>query len=135
MPRTARTPTRTCRACGKDKPHSDFPWAGRWRHTCHVCLHERQLRLAAHDGLSRDVLLVLTKYKMTGREFQRLLIAQAGRCGICAKPLEKICIDHDHATGKVRGLLCPGCNTGIGLLGDTAESVARAVQYLERARQ
>jgi len=38
---------------------------------------------------------------------------------------------HCHTTGKIRGVLCPNCNRGIGMLGDTAEAVQKAVNYLK----
>jgi hypothetical protein len=40
-------------------------------------------------------------------------------------------IDHDHKTGQVRGLLCSGCNTGLGHLGDDIQGLKRALEYLE----
>lgn len=47
--------------------------------------------------------------------FRRMIDAQNGCCGICRKPMKgKIHVDHDHATGVVRGLLCPACNLAIG---------------------
>jgi hypothetical protein len=41
-------------------------------------------------------------------------------------------MDHDHGTGAFRGWLCTPCNAGIGLLGDNAEGVRRALQYLSK---
>lgn len=60
------------------------------------------------------------KYKLTREGFYALLGAQGGRCAICSKDLPKgtAVVDHCHESGKVRGLLCGQCNTGIGLLGD-----------------
>jgi len=52
-------------------------------------------------------------------------------CGICGKK-EDLCYDHDHANMKFRGVLCRGCNRSIGQLGDTLESLKRAVTYLEK---
>lgn len=45
---------------------------------------------------------------------------------------ESLCLDHDHATGAFRGWLCHSCNLGIGLLGDNADALRRALAYLER---
>jgi hypothetical protein len=64
------------------------------------------------------------------------LIAELGpECGICgqpAKPDRRLNIDHDHATGLVRGLLCHKCNAGIGLLGDGIEGLQAGIDYLRR---
>lgn len=58
------------------------------------------------------------------------------RCGACGtdRPGGKgiFCVDHCHVSGKVRGLLCNACNLGIGLLGDSADSIRKALHYLQR---
>lgn len=77
----------------------------------------------------------LKTYGISAKHYDRLLAKQHNQCAICSAPLSwaKTKIDHDHATGKVRGLLCNSCNLGIGLLGDTYEAVKRAAAYLRRA--
>jgi len=62
--------------------------------------------------------------------------AQGGVCAICGKPeatarTKRLCVDHCHETGKVRGLLCSHCNRAIGLLGDSCAILASAITYLE----
>lgn len=52
-------------------------------------------------------------------------------CEICSRK-EELCYDHCHETLAFRGVLCRKCNSGIGLLGDTAEDLQRAVNYLQR---
>lgn len=69
-------------------------------------------------------------YGIALADYDALRALQDGRCAVCAAE-KTLVVDHDHATGKVRGLLCHGCNVGIGLLGDSASAVSRAVQYLE----
>ena len=55
-----------------------------------------------------------------------------GRCDICARiPAGRLHIDHNHATGKIRGLLCGTCNRGIGSLGDSVELLKAALRYLD----
>ena len=64
----------------------------------------------------------LILYGLTLRDYYRLLVAQNFKCGICDKERTERCglvVDHDHATDRVRGLLCSGCNRAIGLIGDT----------------
>jgi hypothetical protein len=82
----------------------------------------------------------LRKHGLTPEAYESLLRGQNGVCGICRtdKPgrtgrgtmSDRFHIDHDHATGNVRGLLCGSCNRGIGLLGDTLEGVEAAARYL-----
>lgn len=56
-------------------------------------------------------------------------------CDMCHKPVYRNWqLDHDHETGEFRGWLCKQCNTGLGLCGDTLESLEKAVLYLKNAR-
>lgn len=52
------------------------------------------------------------------------------KCMICGSD-KKLCIDHDHATGEVRGILCGVCNSGLGLFGDDVDKMKKAIEYLE----
>ena len=61
-----------------------------------------------------------------------LIESQDGLCDICADPMEAPHVDHDHATGKVRGLLCARCNLGIGGLREDPVHVMAAFEYLMR---
>lgn len=77
------------------------------------------------------------KYKIGIDDFQRMLVSQNGVCAICRCKNNQIGkslhIDHDHASGLIRGLLCHGCNTGIGNLKDSAATLRAAADYLERS--
>jgi hypothetical protein len=78
------------------------------------------------------------RYGITTTEYAKLLAAQGGRCAICAsatarnKGMQTLVVDHCHATGRVRGLLCGTCNSAIGFLGDNPERVRAAIRYLEQ---
>ena len=66
---------------------------------------------------------------------EKMIEEQNGQCAICGNiPTTRrgLHIDHDHETGKVRGLLCHGCNTAIGSLGDDIELLRKAIMYLEK---
>lgn len=58
-------------------------------------------------------------------------------CAICGAPISisgrRLAIDHDHVTGKFRGLLCSNCNTGIGMFKEDTELLQKAIEYLRRA--
>ncbi len=73
-------------------------------------------------------------YGISLADFNGLADAQGRKCAICSKQ-KKLVVDHCHYGGGVRGLLCQGCNSAIGKLGDTADTVARAVAYLKAAEQ
>ena len=65
-------------------------------------------------------------------EYLQLAKKQRYRCAIChRKTKERLCLDHDHITRELRGLLCKSCNLGISLFGDNLKSLKRAVTYLE----
>jgi|SRR5271166_5267358 len=73
------------------------------------------------------------KYGLTRRDVISMMIMQDGRCALCTKEIEsKWDIDHNHKTGKVRGLLHAGCNRGLGQLGDCIEELQKAIDYLRR---
>jgi hypothetical protein len=71
------------------------------------------------------------KYGVTAQEVLTLLTGDRA-CSICGK-VDADHVDHDHATGLVRGLLCRSCNLGLGMFGDDPDKVAAAIGYLIRA--
>jgi hypothetical protein len=78
----------------------------------------------------------LKQHGLSDADYQALLLRQGGVCGICKRKPGKrrLCVDHDHETGQVRGLLCGRCNSGLGFYGDDARLTRRAAAYLEAAR-
>lgn len=74
-------------------------------------------------------------YGITEQEYRKLLRRQHGVCAICgAKPKNQtLAVDHDHETGKVRGLLCRSCNVALGCLKDDIRLLSAAIVYLEDA--
>lgn len=78
------------------------------------------------------------KYGITTTQYAEILFLQGGVCAICKQPgkiLGHLHVDHNHVTGTIRGLLCSPCNTGIGLLGDSVETLQAAVEYLTRSSE
>lgn len=75
------------------------------------------------------------RYGITLEAFHQLIEAQGNACAICRDPMDKIerkCVDHCHKTGKVRGVLCQGCNVAIAHLKDDPLIALRASEYLSR---
>lgn len=74
-------------------------------------------------------------FGMEPEDYDELLVKQGFSCAICRKHFttfkKALSVDHCHETGKVRGLLCQPCNTGLGMFKDNPKVMARALVYLE----
>lgn len=78
----------------------------------------------------------LRKYGITIEQFDAMLESQGGVCAVCKGPAlgkGRYHVDHDHDTGKIRGLLCHKCNVALGMVQDSREHLTRLIQYLERS--
>ena len=78
------------------------------------------------------------KYGLTPEGYNILLMGQQNKCAICGSEetrstSHELSVDHNHTTGKIRGLLCNNCNRGIGLLGDNIDNISRAYLYLKKS--
>ncbi|MDX2932145.1 endonuclease domain-containing protein [Streptomyces ipomoeae] len=109
-----------CRGCGEVKPHSEW---NRKRDglasRCKAC--RAAVRPAEH---------LRRKYGLTEAGRDELIAFQGGVCCIClSAPATHV--DHCHNTGRVRGVLCFNCNSGLGLLRDDPAAMNRAADYLE----
>lgn len=76
------------------------------------------------------------KYGITFDQYRRMLGAQGNGCGICGSfnpgaSKKYFSVDHNHKTGKTRGLLCHDCNAGLGMFKDDPISLKSAINYLE----
>lgn len=74
-------------------------------------------------------------YGLTVEQYEKMVADQKGICPICERHVTKcrqrLNVDHDHITGKVRGLLCGPCNAALGIFQDSLENLKRAIAYLE----
>ena len=79
----------------------------------------------------------LWKYKITVRDFNYLRDDQGHKCKICktheSELSRGLVVDHSHSTGKVRGLLCHECNTGLGMFKESITTILNAVEYLKES--
>ena len=112
-----------CRGCEQIKPLTEWsprPRAADGYHfRCRECIsrRDRERHLSSTYGLNLD-------------DVGEILARQDGRCAICLVA-EAIHIDHNHSTGKIRGMLCFRCNAALGQFGDNVETLRRATDYLE----
>ena len=79
---------------------------------------------------------ILTKYKITQDDYNRMYSDQKGKCDICKThqiDLPKIlCVDHGHTTGKVRGLLCNNCNSALGFIKENKDNILNLLIYIQK---
>lgn len=75
-------------------------------------------------------------YGITLKEFNEILLEQDNQCAICGADKcasgKSFAVDHDHTTGKVRGLLCKKCNMGLGHFEDNLETIKNIMKYMEK---
>jgi hypothetical protein len=84
-----------------------------------------------HCNSCRKKALVARRVGIGVAEYERLIAESAGVCAICRQPYgSRPNVDHCHQTGKIRGVLCSRCNSGIGLFLDSPELLNAAIRYL-----
>lgn len=72
-----------------------------------------------------------SEYGLTRAQYEALIESQGGRCALCGRgDVKRLYVDHCHVENRIRGALCPGCNTGLGLLGDNLDGLRAAMAYL-----
>lgn len=111
---------KTCTKCEELRPHGDFYVDGNPKSG----LHSACKRCNRCD-------VVLRKYGISCEEYDQLWLSQDSRCAGCGSTGSKFCVDHCHATGAVRGILCAGCNLALGNTYDSPNTLRRLADYLE----
>lgn len=93
--------------------------------------NNRQAR--RRDKRARRVESIEYKYGLSEVEYAALISKQNNLCAVCGEKQERkvLCVDHDHKTGKVRGLLCGNCNVGLGNFRDNIRILQSAIGYLK----
>ena len=135
------TQQRTCRTCGQEQPITEYYKTGRKsdkdpdqrHHECKTCTKARLKESHCPETYRRQHLQ--RSYGITPEQYSELLEKQKHKCAAChtTEPGGKhniFVVDHSHATGKVRGLLCKDCNIALGLLKDNTDTIANLIRYL-----
>lgn len=124
-----------CTKCGSNKPLDEFHNSSKssdgkasW---CKACVNSirRENRKRTYSSENKRKWQIKTRYGLTADQVEELRTSQSGACAVCKKELKKFHIDHDHNTGKVRGLLCHRCNVMIGGW-DDKEWLNSAMRYM-----
>jgi hypothetical protein len=75
-----------------------------------------------------------SKYGISVEDYESMLESQGGVCAVCGdiNSDRRLAVDHDHATGEVRGLLCTRCNVAIGFVMEDQDRIIKIQEYLSR---
>jgi hypothetical protein len=129
---------KTCSKCGLTKPLSDFykfkySYSGK-ASVCKICDCKRSLKYRKENPkVIRNVHLNYW-YKISLDQYNELFENQKGCCAICGKHQSQfsksLSVDHDHVTGKIKGLLCGNCNRGLGYFMESTELLRNAFEYI-----
>jgi len=124
-----------CASCKEDKLLSCFHIrkTGKSYSYCNTCENiksrESYYRHREKKIAASKVWKLKARYNLTPEQYSDLLNKQNGVCAVCQEE-KKLHIDHCHETGKVRGLLCPECNHGLGNFKDSIKLLENAIGYL-----
>jgi hypothetical protein len=139
-----------CASCGEVKPVTDFHLVSRGmpdrRVYCKPCTSEKRRASYERNGGS-DVpyaQLIQREYGITLADYNAQLRRQAHRCAVCRRPEtivskttgkpRRLAVDHDHVTGRLRGLLCHRCNILVWAMEDNHTTLHAVAAYIEAFR-
>ncbi len=131
---------KVCGGCLEEKPNSEFSRARRnssgLYHMCKPCKRAYERARLTPEGRRNKNLKAA--YGLTADQFKAMEDRQEGVCAICQSPpdmdamgRDQLQVDHDHETGKIRGLLCGACNRGLANFRDDSKRLLRAIVYIE----
>ena len=128
---------KVCSKCGTEKPLEDFyrnvARRGGRSYQCKECeLSAKKERYSPEENAN---IKLKSNYGITLEDYDRMLEDQGGCCKVCgtSEPGSgkgRFAVDHNHNTGKIRGLLCSHCNTGLGKFKDSPDLLEAAKEYL-----
>jgi hypothetical protein len=122
-----------CLRCGEDKPVREFTRRkssadgfGSYCKSCRKTMNSGRSEIiesvSRHDHLTQ-------RFGISAAEVNQMIEEQNGLCALCQnKPAVQV--DHEHGSGRVRGILCDGCNGGLGAFADRPDLLTRAIDYL-----
>lgn len=131
----------TCREC-QQASFSDYR-AGK-REDLNKLQRDRRANNPAHTRNIVRKSHFKTKYGLSLEDREAMRVSQNNKCLLCESDFPILqnpkrsqipCVDHSHTTGKVRGLLCSGCNFGLGQFKDSVERLQKAISYLQKSSE
>jgi len=125
----------TCRICAEEKLLIDYPKNNTYKlgvaTICKPCFAKQAKQIRTDKPYRYKA----TKFNTTEEHMKELLTITS--CEICGNKSTRtyLAVDHDHKTGKIRGMLCDHCNTALGKFKDDINIMKQAIKYLERSNE
>lgn len=148
---------KTCKLCLVEKPLDDYhvlnkspdgrqprckscacEIARKWQKDNRDHCNKKSREWARKNADKHHATNLKRNYGITGEQYNQMLAEQYYACALCGKSetetrRKRLSVDHDHTTGKVRGLLCSPCNKGIGHFKDSPTLLRKAALYLDKS--
>jgi hypothetical protein len=105
---------------------------------CRECRNDSEINRRLKDLDAYYLSKVKIKYGLTEEQYLELYKSARGACQVCGTvptgrgPYRSLNVDHDHVTGRVRGLLCAACNKALGYARDNSDTLRKLADYLEK---
>ena len=129
-----------CTKCNIPKKNSEYPKKTgdrrlrKYSSICKLCNKDRWKKYIRSPKESKEYKLKYF-FNLSYNDWELLKIKQNNSCAICNKSQDTLtktmAVDHDHNTGKIRGLLCDSCNLGLGKFQDNIEILENALKYMK----
>jgi hypothetical protein len=126
-----------CANCRSWYPTEDYKGPKGIRKNCSKCTEKKKRHKKAYLAKRPEYMKEYSRETVTGvtpEEYKRMLIQQDGKCFLCGRSAEEtnreLHVDHDHLTGRIRKLLCVGCNLGLGRRLVNPDLQAKAEAYV-----
>ena len=124
-----------CTKCDIEKSLSEFHKHNYrkdgYNSVCKICRISNEKQRYNSDPERFKYEKLKRKYGLTKAEHKSMIANQNKACAICQVVMKKVCVDHNHISGNVRGLLCNECNRALGYFKDSLQVLQNAVDYLK----
>lgn len=131
--------TKVCTECGIEKSYDDFHCRPERpigiKSKCKVCsnkLRKKHYDADKKSGKLKEIIWSRAGINITYEEYIDKYNTAKGCCEICGKQFDVLCVDHNHQTNEIRGLLCTLCNLAIENFDESVKNMNNAIKYLKK---
>ena len=130
---------KVCTECNQEKPLDDFPRRYERpvgvRSKCKECanaLRKKHYEADKKSGKLKETIWARAGINITYNEYVEKYDANSGCCEICGDEFDVLCVDHNHTTNEIRGLLCTKCNLALEGFKESEDVLMNAIEYIKK---